>query len=83
MGIHCGKAVTGNIGTTLKSEYTITGSVVILASRIESENKLYQSKILISKEALEAASLSDIDAVSMGETSLKGWSHPIELYKLA
>jgi adenylate cyclase len=83
MGIHCGKAVTGNIGTTLKSEYTITGSVVILASRIESENKLYQSKILISKEALEAASISGLEAVSMGEASLKGWSHPIELYKLA
>ncbi|MEJ7822472.1 MAG: adenylate/guanylate cyclase domain-containing protein, partial [Chitinophagaceae bacterium] len=83
MGIHCGNAVTGNVGTTLKSEYTITGGVVILAARIESQNKIYQSKILISKEALNASSINDIDAIAMGEASLKGWSQPIELYKLA
>ena len=83
IGIHCGKAVTGNIGTILKSEYSITGGVVILAARIESENKTYGSKILISKEALEAASVNGVNAVAMGVSHLKGWSHPVELYKLA
>ena len=83
MGIHCGQAVIGNIGTSVKSEYSITGGVVILASRIESENKTYNSKILISKEALESASLKDISADFMGAARLKGWSRPVELYKLA
>ncbi len=83
IGIHCGKAVTGNIGTILKSEYSITGGVVILAARIESENKTYGSKILISKEALEASSVKEVNAVAMGVSHLKGWSHPIELFKLA
>lgn len=83
IGIHCGEAVTGNIGTILKSEYSITGGVVILAARIESENKTYHTKILISKEALEAAGVKGINAVSMGISHLKGWSHPVELYKLA
>jgi adenylate cyclase len=83
MGIHCGNAVTGNVGTTLKSEYTITGGVVIIAARIQSQNKIYQSKILISKETLKASSINDIDAIAMGEASLKGWSQPIGLYKLA
>ncbi len=82
MGIHCGQAVTGNIGTLLKSEYSITGGVVILAARIESENKTYGSKILISKEAWEAASIEGINANSIGASHLKGWSHPVELYKL-
>lgn len=83
IGIHCGQAVTGNIGTVLKSEYSITGGVVILAARIEPENKTYHSKILISKEALEAADVKGIDPVPMGASNLKGWSHPVELYKLA
>lgn len=83
IGIHCGKAVTGNIGTILKSEYSITGGVVILAARIESENKTYGSKILISKEALEAASLEGLNAVPMGASHLKGWSEPVEIFKLA
>ena len=82
IGIHCGKAVTGNIGTSLKSEYSITGSVVILAARIESENKIYNSQILISKDALEHCGIKDLPAESMGPSNLKGWSHPVELYKL-
>ncbi|HEV8080194.1 MAG TPA: adenylate/guanylate cyclase domain-containing protein [Chitinophagaceae bacterium] len=83
MGIHCGNAVTGNIGTVLKSEYSITGGVVILASRIESENKTYQSKILVSKEALQAASIKDLNPAFLGASHLKGWSHTVDLYKLA
>lgn len=83
IGIHCGNAVTGNIGTNVKSEYSITGGVVILASRIESQNKVYQSQILISKEALESSGMKDIEAVGVGAADLKGWSHPVELYKLA
>lgn len=83
IGIHCGNAVTGNIGTNVKSEYSITGGVVILAARIESENKVHESQILISKEALEHAGIKDLHAEPMGSSLLKGWSHPVELYKLA
>lgn len=83
IGIHCGQAVTGNIGTILKSEYSITGGVVILAARIEPENKRYNSKILISKEALEAAGVEGINPIPMGSSHLKGWSHPVELFKIA
>ena len=83
IGIHCGQAVTGNIGTDLKSEYSISGAVVILASRIESENKSFHSKILISKEVLETAAIDRLKAIPVGATHLKGWSNPVELYKLA
>lgn len=83
IGIHYGQAVTGNIGNKVKSEYTITGGVVILAARIESQNKIYHSKILISKEVLDASGIQNINAIPLGEAQLKGWSHPVELYKLA
>ena len=82
IGIHCGNAVTGNIGTDVKSEYSITGGVVILAARIESENKKYNSQILVSKEAWESSGIKDMIPEPMGASNLKGWSHPVELYKL-
>lgn len=83
IGIHCGNAVTGNIGTNLKSEYSITGGVVILAARIEQYNKQLQSQILVSKDAYNAAALTDLKIELMATASLKGWSQPVELYKLA
>ena len=82
IGIHSGNAVTGNVGTNLKSEYSITGGVVILAARIESENKKYNSQILVSKDALEYSGMKSLGAELLGESNLKGWSHPVELYKL-
>jgi adenylate cyclase len=83
IGIHCGYAVTGNIGTDVKSEYSITGGVVILAARIEPVNKVLGTQILISKDVLEKSGITDIPAESMGASHLKGWSHDVELYKLA
>ncbi len=83
IGIHCGNAVTGNIGTTLKSEYSITGGVVILAARIEQYNKQLESQILVSKEVYDTAALPDLKIESATDANLKGWSHKVELYKLA
>jgi adenylate cyclase len=83
IGIHCGNAVTGNIGTKLKSEYSITGGVVIIAARIEQFNKQLGSQILSSKEAFDAAGIGDLHHELATEAILKGWSHRVPLYKLA
>ena len=34
IGIHYGEAITGNIGTELRKQFSIVGNVVIQASRI-------------------------------------------------
>ena len=52
IGIHVGDAVTGNIGTSERQQYSITGSVVILAARIEQLNKDYYSQILVSEDVV-------------------------------
>ena len=52
IGLHAGEVVTGNVGTSIRKQYSITGNVVILASRLEQLNKKYNSQILISKEVL-------------------------------
>ena len=53
IGLHAGEIVTGNVGTSERKQYSITGNTVILASRIEQLNKKFNSEILISKEVLD------------------------------
>lgn len=84
IGIHVGDAVTGNIGTTERQQYSITGSVVILAARIEQLNKDYYSQILISEDVKHQ--LDDqlpSDTKYLGNVELKGWHHPMGIYKIA
>ena len=82
VGLHAGEAVTGNVGTASRKQYSITGHVVILASRIEQLNKQYDSQILASADVLKAAG-GDAGAVLVGPVQLRGRNEPIELYRLA
>src|SRR5262249_55965703 len=48
VGIHCGPAAAGHIGTRRRSNYSVIGHTVNLAARIEKLTK--QGEILISQE---------------------------------
>ena len=82
IGIHIGDAVTGNIGTNERQQYSITGSVVILAARIEQLNKEFNSQFLVSGEVIKSIDRS-ISSELMGAVNIKGWSEPVPVYKLA
>ena len=83
IGIHKGDAITGNIGSALRSQYSVTGNVVILASRIEQLTKEYDAPILISSEVYDFIEHDTVTAESIGSVAIKGRSTPIELYKIA
>jgi len=83
IGLHAGEAVSGNVGSALRKQYSITGNVVILAARIEQLNKEYGSQILVSREVLEAAGERIDAASSLGAVKVKGREQPIELFRLA
>jgi adenylate cyclase len=84
IGIHIGDAVTGNIGTNERQQYSITGSVVILAARIEQLNKDYNTQILISEDVVkQTAHMLPVDSTFIGNIDLKGWHHPLGIYKIA
>jgi len=83
IGLHAGEAVTGNIGSAQRQQYSITGDVVILASRIEQLNKEYGSQILVSREVLEGAGEAPPPGAALGPVTVKGREQPIELFRLA
>jgi adenylate cyclase len=79
-GIHYGEAVTGNIGTELRQQYTVTGEVVILAARIEQLNKEFGSEILVSKEVLEFIPENRNLFRNLGIVKVKGKDDGIEIF---
>ncbi|MDB5248917.1 MAG: Adenylate cyclase [Segetibacter sp.] len=82
IGIHKGNAITGNIGSSLRRQFSITGNVVILASRIEQLTKQYAAQILISSEVYNSIDLKGKTTESIGPVSIKGRSLPVELFKI-
>jgi len=83
IGIHAGDVVAGNVGTAARKQYSISGNTVILASRIEQLNKIYNSQVLISEEVLNELSNTDIHNTPLGEVEVKGREKPINIFKLA
>ncbi len=53
IGIHWGEAVVGDIGAGKSKRFTAIGDAMNFASRVESANKQFQSRVLISDEVHE------------------------------
>lgn len=83
IGLHCGEAVTGNVGSAVRKQYSITGNVVILAARIEQLTKDHSAQILASGEVLTAAREGAGNATPIGAVVVKGRNQPVELFRLA
>ena len=83
IGIHSGEAITGNVGSSLRKQYSITGNVVILAARIEQLTKQFDAKLIISADVWKNINHNKIKAAPLGLVPLKGRTEPISLFKLA
>jgi adenylate cyclase len=83
IGIHTGEAFTGNVGSEDRKQYSVTGNTVILAARLEQLNKEFSSSVIVSKDVIDKLNADDVEHSSLGDVTVKGFSNPIEVFKLS
>lgn len=83
IGLHTGKVIAGEIGNEFRKSYSITGSNVIVASRIEQLNKKLQSQFLVSETVYDKIQVNGYDITFQGTHELKGISNEMGIYQLA
>jgi adenylate cyclase len=81
VGINSGDMIAGNIGSASIMSYTVIGDNVNLGSRLESLNKDYKTRIIVS-EATRARLTGTYDLRPLGEVVVKGKSRPVAIFEV-
>lgn len=81
IGLHTGDAIVGNLGSDRLFDYTVVGDTVNLASRLESANKYFSTRIMISEDTLKEAGDGFV-VRELGLIAVKGKVQPVRIYEL-
>jgi adenylate cyclase len=81
IGINSGDMIAGNIGSSTIMSYTVIGDNVNLGSRLESLNKDYRTRIIISDATRKRLS-GKHDIRPLGEVVVKGKTRPVAIFEI-
>ncbi len=81
IGVHSGEAVIGNIGSSIRMEYTAIGDTVNIASRLEGQTKETGAHILASHATVSQCG-GELQTGSLHCLTVKGRAVPVEAFEI-
>ena len=81
LGIHSGKIVAGNIGSSRRMDYTAIGDTVNLSARLEGVNKIYKTSVILSDASYRRIK-NEFICRELDLLRVKGKKTPTRIYEL-
>lgn len=81
IGINTGEMIAGNIGADTIMSYTVIGDNVNLGARLESLNKEFGTRILMSEATLRSLKQT-YDVRPLGDVVVKGKTRPVKVFEV-
>lgn len=81
IGLHCGDALAGSIGSSKKLEFTVIGDTINVASRLEATSKRYGATIVASRAVVDGAGAA-VAVRRLDRAVVRGRAEPTELLEI-